>query len=78
MKNYSNILNDYIDKFKRKQVSHPNISNLWLSYLELKKMNYDEKTINQCSYVLDLIEKGQCDLKHREIVSLYLYKKVML
>lgn len=79
METECDIIDHYIDKFKHKQLSHPNISKMWLFYLFLlKKRNYDEKIIKQCSYVLNLIENGQGDLKHKDIVSLLLYKSVIL
>ena len=73
-----NVINYILNKFNLYQISHPTISHLWLSYLELKKKNYDENTIKQCFYVLNLLESGQQDLKEKDIVSLLLYKNVML
>ena len=78
MKTESDIIDYYINKFKNYQASHPNISKMWLFYLQLKKENYNENIIKQCSNVLNLIEKGQNDLKHKDIVSLLLYKNVIL
>jgi len=73
-----NVINYILNKFNLYQISHPTISHLWLSYLELKKRNYNENTIKQCFYVLNLLESGQQDLKEKDIVSLLLYKNVML
>ena len=33
-----------IDKFKSKSATHPNISLLWINYLESKKKNLDDST----------------------------------
>ena len=73
-----NDANEIINKFNSYKVSHPIITQLWLCYLELKKENYNEKLIQQCYYVLNLLENGQHDLNQKDIVSLLLYKKVML
>ena len=34
-----------IDKFKSKSVTHPNISLLWINYLEAKKKNLDTRLV---------------------------------
>ena len=72
------VINYMLNKFNLYQISHPTISHLWLSYLGLKKKNYDENTIKQCFHVLKLLESGQQDLKEKDIVSLLMYKNVML
>ena len=34
-----------IDKFKSKSATHPNISLLWINYLEAKKKNLDTRLV---------------------------------
>jgi hypothetical protein len=79
MNNRFDVIYDIIHKFKYYQDTYPNLSNLWLSYINLKEKNYDDATIKQCYYVLNIMinmERG--DLTRNDIISLLLYKNVML
>ncbi len=62
-----------IDRFKSYRDSHPNLSQCWLAYLELKKKHYDKNMTIQCAVVLRELENGHADLKTKDIVSLLLF-----
>ena len=66
-----------INKFNLYRVSHPNLSNLWLAYLGLKKRHYDENVARQGEQVLEWIENGYADVSYNAIVSILLYKQSM-
>lgn len=59
--------------FNHYRISHPNLSECWMSYLELKKRHYDVFDILQCKKVLTLIENGYPDLNRNDMVRLLLY-----
>jgi len=67
-----------INQFKQYQVSHPNLSDCWIAYLELKKRHYSEILALQAAHVLEAIKNGYADLNKRDIIRLFLYKEVML
>ena len=67
-----------VNKFKDYQSSHPNLSNCWLAYLELKKEHYGPGLAGQCSHVLAAIENGYADLSQREIMLLMLYQQTAI
>lgn len=71
-------MDSIIDQFKMYRFSHPNLSQCWIAYLELKKRHYDaghhdENLSNHCFQVLDLLANGSADLPHDDIVRLLLY-----
>ena len=47
-----------IDKFKSKSATHPNISLLWINYLEAKKKNLDTRLVQGEKLIDDLTEAG--------------------
>ena len=64
-----------IQQFNLYRESHPNLSQCWIAYLELKKRHYDEFIEQQCRDVLDSLERGYADLKKEDIVRLLVYKQ---
>lgn len=64
-----------IQQFNLYRESHPNLSQCWIAYLELKKRHYDEIIEQQCRLVLDSLAQGYADLKKEDIVRLLLYKR---
>ena len=66
---------DLIEQFKKYRTTHPNLSNCWIAYLELKKRHYDANLLCQCQTVLDLFENGCADLKQTDIAAILLYKQ---
>jgi hypothetical protein len=64
-----------IQQFKLYCTSHPNLSNCWIAYLELKKRHYDDFIEQQCRTVLELLEQGYPDLKEADIIRLLVYKQ---
>ena len=79
-----------INKFNIYCYSHPNLSKCWISYLKLKKRNYDrsgdqdqdqdqnQDILDQANHVLNSIEQGHDDISENTIINLLLYKHVML
>jgi hypothetical protein len=67
-----------VNKFKDYQTSHPNLSNCWLAYLELKKEHYGPGLAAQCRTVLAAIENGYADLSQRAILLLMLYQQTAI
>ncbi len=69
----SDTMSDTIDRFKSYRDSHPNLSQCWLAYLELKKRHYGGNLAIQSAAVLHKLENGHADLKTKDIVSLLLF-----
>lgn len=69
---------ELITQFKRYCVSHPNLANCWIAYLELKKRHWRTDIANQALFVLNSFEQGNPDLNKNTIVSLLLYYQVMI
>jgi len=63
-----------IELFKLFQFSHPNISLVWITYLELKKRHYKEKDENQCIKVLYELTAGREDLNVADIARVIVYE----
>ena len=68
-------MDELIQEFNLYRTSHPNLSQCWIAYLELKKRHYDEFIVRQCRHVLDSLAQGYADLKEEDIVRLLLYKR---
>jgi hypothetical protein len=68
-------MDELIEQFNLYRNSHPNLSQCWIAYLELKKRHYDELIAQQCRAVLELLALGYLDLKEEDIVRLLLYKR---
>ncbi len=66
---------DLIEKFNSYCISHPNLTECWLTYLELKKRHYSEPLVEQCEQVLTQMASGCDDLKQEDIVRILLYKR---
>lgn len=74
--------NDLIEQFKSYRMSHPNLSNCWISYLALKKKHYQSgrasalsaRELNCCYYVLAHLLAGAGDIENNDLVRLMLYK----
>jgi hypothetical protein len=67
-----------INEFHLYRTSHPNLSDFWMAYLELKKEHCGETLAKQAEEALAAIRNGQADLQMRDIISLLMYKEVML
>lgn len=67
---------EIIRKFKSYRKTHPHLANLWIAYLGLKKKHCDE-LIQQAQKVFAAFEKGQADIKKKDIVSLLLYSMMI-
>ena len=67
-----------IEQFKKYSISHPNLSDCWISYLEPKKRHYDETIEKQCNYVLSMLENGYNDLNKKYILTLLIYKQSLI
>ena len=63
-----------IELFKLFQFSHPNISLMWISHLELKKRHYTKNDEEQCIRVLCELAFGREDFKVADIARLILYE----
>ena len=68
-------IDNMINKFKLYENSHPNLSNFWMAYLELKKEHYDSE---RCNYVLRMLEQGATDLSIGNIITLLMCKELLL
>jgi hypothetical protein len=68
------IIDTIIERFKTYRMSHPNLSQCWLSYLELKKRHYDDFDLSEGERVLSFIENGCTDLNRNDMIRLFLYK----
>jgi len=66
---------DLIDQFKAYYTTHPNLTQCWLTYLELKKRHYGENVMKQCEVVLTRLAAGCPDLTEEDIVRILLYKR---
>jgi len=64
---------DLIAQFNLYRSSHPNLSNCWIAYLELKKRNYDANLLQKCSSVLAKFEEGCADIKRADIIRVLFY-----
>ena len=69
-----NILDTILNKFHRYRISHPNLADCWLAYLELKKRHYSVLDLSHAEEVLTWIEKGYPDLNKNDMVRLFIYK----
>ena len=69
-----------IQKFKSYRKTHPHLANLWIAYLGLKKRHWcNERDIaEQAQHVLNSFEQGYTDLNKNDILSILLYKQVMI
>jgi hypothetical protein len=75
-----------IHKFAAHRTSQPNLAQCWIkclhTYLELKKRHYAKYSFaelkTQCHYVLNQLEMGYRDFSPKELVSLILYKQIMI
>ena len=68
------ILDNILDRFNHYRISHPNLSQCWIAYLELKKRHYSELDLSQGNKVLSFIENGYPDLNRNDMIRLLLYK----
>ena len=73
--------NDIVEQFKSYSVSHPNLTNFWISYLGLKKRHCDneppdlsESELDHCYYVLEKLSAGFGDINNDDLIRLMLYK----
>ena len=69
---------ELIIQFKRYSVSHPNLANCWIAYLGLKKRHWHNSIEKQALFVLNSFENGSPDLNKNDILSVLLYKQVMI
>jgi hypothetical protein len=71
---------ELIIQFKRYSVSHPNLANCWIAYLGLKKRHWcgERDIAEQAQHVLNSFEQGYTDLNKDDILSILLYKQVMI
>jgi len=67
---------EIIQKFKTYRKTHPHLANLWIAYLGLKKKHCEE-LVQQAQKVFAAFEKGQNDIKKKDIVSLLLYSMMI-
>jgi hypothetical protein len=67
------ILDPILDKFKYYRNSHPNLTNSWVAYLELKKKHYSEMDLSHGRSVLACIENGYPDLNRNDMIRVLLY-----
>jgi len=68
-------MEDLIEQFKMYRASHPNLSQCWIAYLELKKRHYDEIVMHQCGIVLELLKNNCADWTPADIVSVLFFKR---
>jgi hypothetical protein len=73
--------NDIVEQFKLYSISHPNITNFWISYLGLKKRHDDneapdlsDEELDHCYYVLEKLSAGFGDINNDDLIRLMLYK----
>lgn len=67
----------YINMFKQYTITHPNLSHIWIDYLELKKRHYEEIDKEQCRRAIERLGKGDFeDLKSEDIIRLLIYKNL--
>jgi hypothetical protein len=66
-------MTDLIEKFNLYRSSHPNLSECWIAYLELKKKHYDADLLQKCSSVLAKFEEGCSDIKRADIIRVLFY-----
>ena len=67
------LVDSILERFNYYRISHPNLSNCWLAYLELKKRHYSEIDLSQGCRVLACIENGYPDLNRNDMIRLLLY-----
>ena len=63
-----------IELFKLFHSSHPNISLMWITHLELKKRHYTKNDEDQCIKVLCELAAGKEDLKVADIARVIIYE----
>ena len=73
MRNNILIAATMIEVFNSFRHSHPNLTDLWITYLGLKKRHYTDGDLDQGVLVLCNISAGCKDLKREDIVRLLLY-----
>jgi hypothetical protein len=73
MRNNILIAATMIDLFNSFRHSHPNLTDLWINYLGLKKRHYTDADLDQGLLVLYNIAAGCKDLKREDIVRLLIY-----
>ena len=67
---------EILAKFKTYRTTHPQLANLWIGYLGLKK-RHSSALLAQAQNVLTAFEKGHPDWAKKDILSLLLYKRAM-
>lgn len=76
-----NTIDYYITQLNSYRITHPNLTNCWLSYLGLKKRHYVEghrvevppADLIRCEYVLQQMSAGQTDFNSDDLVLLMIY-----
>ena len=76
-----NTIDHYITQLNSYRITHPNLTNCWLSYLGLKKRHYIEgqhvevpsADLIRCEYVLQQMSAGQTDFNSDDLVLLMIY-----
>jgi len=84
----NNTIENTINKIDSYKNTHPNLVNLWTSYLELKKMNYTffqtqtgllvDFNENEYTCILDYLENGYKDYTNQNIMLIFIYKLSLL
>lgn len=67
-------MDNILNKFHRYRISHPNLADCWLAYLELKKKHYSDLDLSHADQVLAWIANGHPDLNKNDMVRLFMYK----
>jgi len=69
MENKLQSIEERVDRLKE---SHPNIIELWINYIKVKKESF-ENGLNECEKALDIIERNMNpDLNRETIAFLYM------
>ena len=86
----NNTINNTINKIDSYKNTHPNLVNLWTSYLELKKKNYAfvqtqtgllvdfNENENEYTGILDYLKNGYNDYTNQNIMLIFIYKLSLL
>ena len=84
----NNTIENTINKIDSYKNTHPNLINLWKSYLTLKKKNYDfvqtqtgllvDFNENEYTVILDYLKNGYNDYTNQNIMLIFIYKLSLL
>jgi len=70
-----NSLNEVLENLNKYKITHPNIVNLWIEYINRRKQNMLQ-VIKECNEVIDKLNTKR-DLSINNIVSLYILQSTL-